>query len=92
MYISSNEPTAPRYIHINPQTNKVHLLVPISYGDEINHADGCDKTTAALQDLFNREALDELDTYQHTLQLDIQLLDEGSEQRIAKEERLIQSI
>nr|WP_253264819.1 hypothetical protein [Legionella longbeachae] len=58
----------------------------------MNHADGCDKTTAALQDLFNREALDELDTYQHTLQLDIQLLDEGSEQRIAKEERLIQSI
>ncbi len=35
MIIPFTEPTAPRYIYINPETNRVHLLVPVVGGQEI---------------------------------------------------------
>ena len=36
MKIPFEEPLSPRYIYINPETNQVHLLVPLVQGQEIS--------------------------------------------------------
>ena len=35
MLIPLTEPTAPRYIYINPLTNRVHLMLPVVSGTGI---------------------------------------------------------
>jgi hypothetical protein len=89
MRIPLNEPTAPRYITINQSTNQVHLMVPVVGGQEISTDNTC-KATVALREFFEGGALRELNAYKDALAFDIQLLEEGNPQRIAKEERLAQ--
>ena len=58
MRISLTEPTAPRYISINQETNQVHLMVPVFGGQEIS-TDNPFKATVALRDFFDGSALRE---------------------------------
>ncbi|MGX6643226.1 hypothetical protein [Legionella pneumophila] len=89
MYIPFIEPVSPRYIHINPKSNKVHLLVPVVGGQEISTDNTC-KATVALRDFFDGGALRELTAYKDALAFDIALVEEDNPQRIAKEARLAQ--
>lgn len=91
MRILFSEPTAPRYIHINPESNYIHLMVPIVSGQEIGTDNTC-KSTVALDNFFKKDggALDELNAYKDALIWDIQLLEKRDTQRVAKESRLAQ--
>ena len=89
MRIPLSEPVSPHYIHINPATNRVHLLVPVVSGQEISTDNTCHATTE-LKDFFDGGALRELNAYKSALEFDIGLLEEGNLQRVAKEERLAQ--
>lgn len=51
MKLPIREPTAPRYIYINPKTNTVHLLMPIMSGTEIGLDNTC-KSVYSLQEFF----------------------------------------
>ena len=51
--IKLKEPVAPRYIHVNPVDNKVHLLVPIIGGQEIGTDNTC-KSAVALETFFGK--------------------------------------
>ena len=86
------EPTAPRYISINQDTNQVRLLVPVVGGQEISTDNTC-KATLAFRAFFDGGALRELTAYKEALVSDIQLLrlvEEGHPQRVLKEKRLVQ--
>ncbi len=89
MRIPSTEPVSPRYIHINPATNRVHLMVPVVGGQDISTDNTC-KSTVALRDFFDGGALRELNAYKDALEFDIQLLVVGSPVRALKKERLTQ--
>ena len=89
MHIPLTEPTAPRYITINQETNQVHLMVPVVSGQEISTDNTC-KATVALREFFDGGALRELNAYKDALVFDILLLEEENPQRIAKEARLAQ--
>src|SRR3990167_4913643 len=89
MRIPLSEPVSPHYIHINPATNRVHLLVPVVSGQEISTDNTCHATTE-LKEFFDGGALRELNAYKSALEFDIGLLEEGNLQRVAKEERLAQ--
>ncbi len=89
MRIPLTEPTAPRYISIKQETNQVHLMVPVVGGQEISTDNTC-KATVALRDFFDGGALRELNAYQDALTFDIQLLEVGDPERLAKEARLAQ--
>ncbi|MFI4963601.1 MAG: hypothetical protein ACHP6H_07085, partial [Legionellales bacterium] len=96
MKIPLTEPTAPRYIYINPKTNIVHLLMPLVSGSEIGLDNTC-KSVFAVQEFFGksrdihqRAALDELIAYQNALELDIRLIDKDSELKTQKQYRLAQ--
>ncbi len=89
MHIPFTEPVSPRYIHINPATNRIHLMVPIVGGQDISTDNTC-KSTEALRDFFNGGALRELNAYKDALEFDIQLLVVGSPVRALKKERLTQ--
>lgn len=89
MRIPLIEPVAPRYIHINSATNKVHLMVPVVGGQEISTDNTC-KSTVSLRDFFDGGALRELSAYKEALAFDIGLLEVDSAQREAKEARLAQ--
>nr|WP_241030252.1 hypothetical protein [Legionella anisa] len=75
------EPVSPRYIHINPATNKVHLMVPVVGGQEISTDNTC-KATVALREFFDGGALRELNAYKEALAFDIGLLEAGHAQRV----------
>ena len=89
MRIPLTEPTAPRYITINQESNKVHLMVPVVGGQDISTDNTC-KVTEALRDFFEGGALRELTAYKDALAFDIQLLEIGNPQRVGKEVRLAQ--
>jgi hypothetical protein len=76
MLIPLTEPTAPRYIYINPDNNQVHLLVPMVAGQEISTDNTC-KSTASLDDFFKGAAVRELTAYQSALEFDLLLLDKS---------------
>ncbi|MDP1602597.1 MAG: hypothetical protein Q8M03_04975 [Legionella sp.] len=89
------EPTNPRYLFINPETNQVHVLMPIVSGTEIGLDNTC-KSVFALQEFFGktrgvhqRAVLDELTAYKKALEFDIRLLDDNVI-KTKKEERLSQ--
>lgn len=89
MHIPLSEPVSPRYIHINPATNKVHLMVPVVGGQEISTDNTC-KATVALREFFDGGALRALNAYKEALVFDIGLLETGNAQRAGKEARLAQ--
>lgn len=96
MQISLTEPTSPRYLYINPKTNRVHVLMPIVSGTQIGLDNTC-KSVFAMQDFFGKSndaqkkpVLDELKRYQKALEFDIGLIDEGMELRRKKQKRLWQ--
>lgn len=89
MHIPLTELITPRYIHINPATNKVHLMVPVVGGQEISTDNTC-KATVALREFFDGGALRELTAYKEALAFDIGLLEAGDAKRAGKEARLAQ--
>lgn len=96
MQIPLTEPTNPRYLYINPNTNRVHVLMPIVSGTQIGLDNTC-KSVFAMQDFFGKSndaqrkpVLDELKRYQKALEFDIGLIDEGMELRRKKQKRLWQ--
>lgn len=89
MHIPLTEPVSPRYIHINPTTNTVHLMVPVVGGQEISTDNTC-KSTVALREFFDGGALRALNAYKEALVFDIGLLEAGNAQRAGKEARLAQ--
>lgn len=92
--IHFREPVAPRYIYINPENNRVHLLVPIVGGTEIGTDNTCQSVIAqqrcfgknAGANLERSSALDELRRYLRALQFDISILEETPLKR-QKQER-----
>ena len=82
--IPLTEPMSARYIYINPETNQVHLLVPIVQGQEISTDNTC-KSTAALSE-FESSAHGELNSYKSALEFDLHLLGDSSLQKESKEE------
>ena len=89
MRIPLTEPTAPRYITINHETNQVHLMVPVVGGQEISTDNTC-MATVALREFFDGGALRELNAYKEALAFDIGLLEAGNAERMGKEVRLAQ--
>ena len=90
MIIRLTEPTAPRYIYINPETNQVHLLVPVVGGQTISTDNTC-RTTMASDEFFNGAALRELNAYKAALEFDLQLLsNDNVELSTSKQQRLEQ--
>ncbi len=96
MLIPFAEPTAPRYIYINPANNLLHLLVPIirGGGDDEDVRISTDNTcelNASLDEFFLKQAaLRELNAYQFALEFDLQLLYDGNDLKTAKQQRLNQ--
>jgi hypothetical protein len=92
IYFLLTEPTSPRYIHINPANNKVHLMVPVVGGQEISTDNTC-QARVALRDFFEGQALKTLNAYKKALALDIGLLNvlaKDNPQRAEKEARFVQ--
>lgn len=89
MLIPLTEPLSSRYIHINPKTNRVILLLPIISGGEISRDNTC-KTMVTLKEFFDGGALRELNDHKEALAFDIGLLATDHPLREAKEERLSQ--
>ena len=84
------EPTAPRYIYINPETNQVHLLVPVVGGQEISTDNTC-KSTVAMDEFFLQgAALRELNAYKAALEFDLQFIEDGDPLKEPKQARLTQ--
>ncbi|MDF1683156.1 MAG: hypothetical protein P1U36_00720 [Legionellaceae bacterium] len=89
MKIPLIEPTSTRYIHVNPTTNRVHLLVPFVGGQDISTDNTC-RSTAELNAFFGGGCFSELESYKSVLEFNISLLDVGDARRAIKEERLAQ--
>lgn len=89
MRIPLNEPSNFRYIHINPATNRVHLLVPFIAGMDVSTDNTC-KSDVELRAFFEGGAFNELETYKSTLKFHLSLLEESSPFYRAKKERLDQ--
>jgi hypothetical protein len=89
MQILLIEPTSTRYIHVNPATNRVHLLVPFVGGQDISTDNTC-RSTTELNAFFGGGGVRELESYQSVLEFHISLLEEGDARRQIKEERLAQ--
>ena len=90
MIIPLTEPSAPRYIYINPETNQVHLLVAVVGGQTISTDNTC-KTTMASDEFFSGAALRELNAYKAALEFDLQLLgNDNVELSTSKQQRLAQ--
>jgi hypothetical protein len=95
MKLKLKEPQAPRYLYINPETNTVHLLMPIMSGKDIGLDNTC-KSVYSLTEFFGlmgankqADALGELQRYKEALEFDLNHLRAGDE-RTRKEERLRQ--
>ena len=96
MLFPLTEPTAPRYIYINPSTNRVHLMLPVVSGTGIGLDNTC-KAVSSSQEFFGKSsdpkqitALNELIRYKQALEFDLSLLSLDSPLKQPKEERLQQ--
>ncbi len=89
MILPFAEPTAPRYIYINPANNLVHLLVPVVGGQEISTDNTCKSTKMLEEFLHKGAAMRELLEYKKALEFDLQWLD-GHSLKAAKQARLAQ--
>ena len=74
--IPLQEPLSPRYIYINPETNQVHLFVPLVQGQEISTDNTCQSTKALGE--FKDTVFKELSTYKTALEYDLRFLENGS--------------
>lgn len=90
------EPIAARYIYVNPETNHVHLMMPVVGGTNIGVDNTC-KSVYALQEFWgksyqqkNNSILDELYDYQRKLEFDIDLIPVENTLKQQKKERLEQ--
>ncbi len=95
MKLPIKEPTAPRYIYVNPKTNTVHLLMPIMSGTEIGLDNTC-KSVYSLQEFFGlagadkeRSALGVLTHYKALLEFGLKYMPASAE-KTAKAHRLSQ--
>lgn len=95
MKLKLKEPISPRYIYVNPETNTVHLLMPIMSGTEIGLDNTC-KSVYSLQEFFGlagankqSDALGVLRRYKEALEFDLKYLPESKEKAL-KDERLKQ--
>jgi hypothetical protein len=95
MKLFFREPTAPRYIYINPVTNTVHLLMPMMSGTEIGLDNTC-KSVYSLQEFFgllgaNKQsaALGVLTDYKAALEFDLKYMP-NSVEKARKAHRLSQ--
>ena len=93
MKLPIKEPTAPKYLYINPKTNTVHLLMPIMSGTEIGLDNTC-KSVYSLQEFFGlagadkeRSALGVLTDYKAVLEFDLKYMP-ASAAKTAKAHRL----
>jgi SidC N-terminal domain len=89
MLIPLNEPSNFRYIYINPETNRVHLLVPFIAGLDVSTDNTC-KSDVELRAFFEGGAFKELKSYKSTLEFHLSLLKESDEHYRTKKERLEQ--
>ena len=89
MLIPLNELSNFRYIHINPATNRVHLLVPFIAGIDISTDNTC-KSDVELRAFFEGGAFNELESYKSTLEFHLSLLEESDGHYRTKKERLDQ--
>lgn len=95
MKLPIKEPTAPRYLYINPKTNTVHLLMPMMSGTEIGLDNTC-KSVYSLQEFFGlagadkqRSAFGVLTDYKAVLEFDLKYMPASAE-KTAKMHRLSQ--
>ncbi len=95
MKLAIKEPITPRYVYINPETNTVHLLMPIMSGTEIGLDNTC-KSVYSLQDFFGlagadkqKSALGVLTHYKAVLEFDVKYMPESAA-KTAKAHRLSQ--
>ncbi len=89
MLIPLNEPINFRYIHINPATNRVHLLVPFIAGMDVSTDNTC-KSDVELRAFFEGGAFNELESYKSTLEFHLSLLEKNDPHYRTKKERLDQ--
>jgi len=89
MLIPLNEPSNFRYIYINPETNRVHLLLPFIAGLDVSTDNTC-KSDVELRAFFEGGAFKELESYKSTLEFHLSLLKESDEHYPTKKERLTQ--
>jgi len=89
MIIPLIEPTSTRYIHVNPATNRVHLLVPFVGGQDISTDNTC-QSNVELNAFFGGGGVSELESYKSVLEFHLSLLEEGDTRRQAKASRLSQ--
>ena len=89
MQIPLIEPTSTRYIHVNPVTNRVHLLVPFVGGQDVSTDNTC-RSKTELNAFFGGGGVSELEAYKSVLEFHLSLLEEGDERHNTKEERLVQ--
>ena len=95
MKLPFQELTMSRYIYINPETNTVHLLMPIMSGSEIGRDNTC-KSVYSLQEFFglagaNKQsaAIGVLTDYKAALEFDLKYMP-VSEEKTRKTHRLSQ--
>ena len=89
MLIPLNEPSNFRYIYINPETNRVHLLLPFIAGLDVSTDNTC-KSDVELRAFFEGGAFKELESYKSTLEFHLSLLKESDAHYRTKKERLTQ--
>ncbi len=89
MQIPLIEPTSMRYVHVNPVTNRVHLLVPFVGGQDVS-ADNTCRSTTELNAFFGGDGVSELEAYKSVLEFYISLLEAGDERCHTRKERLSQ--
>ena len=89
MRIPLIEPTSTRYIHVNPVTNRVHLLVPFVGGQDVSTDNTC-RSRTELNAFFGGGGVSELEAYKSVLEFHLSLLEERDERRNTKEKRLAQ--
>ena len=89
MKIPLIEPTSTRYIHVNPATNRVHLLVPVVGGQDISIDNTC-ALNVEINAFFGGGGVSELEAYKSVLEFHISLLEEDDARRNIKQTRLSQ--
>ncbi|MDF1758242.1 MAG: hypothetical protein P1U74_08100 [Legionellaceae bacterium] len=98
MAIDMHEPITARYIYVNPETNIVHLLLPIVGGVDISTDNTC-KSALSLKTFFGKyasasknkdSALNTLIRYKEALERDIAVLPDEHHAKNSKKDRLVQ--
>jgi hypothetical protein len=89
MKILFQEPANPRFIYVNPNSNKIHLLVHVVGGQEISTDNTC-KANEASNEFFRGAALTELKIYKNALETDLMIHPQQDPINLQKQERLAQ--